>query len=368
MQKYLLVKILLLAFTYKSFAQESLEVNLSKTHYLAYDRNTFTSPRDPFQINFFLKFNHNLSSRWQRFWAFPQLILQTIFIDTDNEVLGYGLGLAPGLEWNKHLLKSRLAFGTKISSGVAYMTKKYDPWTNTSNNAIGTHLNNISHFNLFLSLALNNHNHFFAGYHLTHISNGRTATPNTGLNFYGYNFGIAKTLPKQKTTSGSEIPRTPFLDTLRHFVAELSSGIGFNEHTFKGGPKYNSYYFSLGCGYRFNPFIKSILGLEYEYSQSIFQFYNQDFVPREDAIKLATSTSLSLSQVLRFGWIGVRFQGGAYLPYPDLRPQRHPNWLRISLEAYPRSHKFLKQPFWGIGFKTHKAVAQYIMIYAGYSF
>jgi hypothetical protein len=344
--------------------QSKLDLAISYPNYLAFDRNTFDAPRDPFLLQLFYKAKHKSDSEWLQFWSRPRLTVQSTFIDTDENVLGKGLGFSPGLEWSFLPKGNRLdAFG-RVCSGLIYMSKKYDLNSNTTNNAIGSHINNLTTFNFGIGYDLEVVR-VYAGYQLTHISNGRTSTPNTGLNFYGFNFGITKNIEKSsQSLISTNRPKT--IDSLRHFGVEIGTGLGFNEYTFRDGPKYNSYYAYLGLGYRYNPYLRTIIGLEYEYNESVFQFYNQDFVSRSEAMDYATRTSIALSQVLRFGYIGVRLQGGFYLPYPALRDDAiHPNWLRLSMEVYFRKHKYITQPYIGVGFKTHKAVAQYVMIYGG---
>lgn len=73
--------------------------------------------------------------------------------------------------------------------GLTYNLVPYNPETNKSNDATGAKFAVYFNMNFGGRLQLNREMDFLYGIDFTHFSNGRTATPNFGLNMFGINLG-----------------------------------------------------------------------------------------------------------------------------------------------------------------------------------
>lgn len=164
----------------------------------------------------------------------------------------YGFGVYSGALGNPDLLGSPHAvfgfisfpigkpdkhvFIIEPSAGITYDLKPHDPETNPLNDAIGSRAGVYFDLNVGGVVWLNREMDFTYGFDLSHFSNGRTFTPNYGLNMAGFNVGFRyhfnraqnkidnsfipeKILPSRP----SELPR--LADTLvkRHIVSLYAS-------------------------------------------------------------------------------------------------------------------------------------------------
>jgi hypothetical protein len=76
--------------------------------------------------------------------------------------------------------KSRVLFS--MGAGLAYLSKKFDPFDNYQNLTIGSHLNAAIKFELIFQQKVSNRVYLNSGVSMFHISNGTIKTPNFGLN------------------------------------------------------------------------------------------------------------------------------------------------------------------------------------------
>jgi len=83
----------------------------------------------------------------------------------------------------------RFTFMTDLAIGLSYDFNPYDREDNPANVAIGSRVNLYFNFNALLMYQLSQRLDLTLGYNLIHFSNGRTYTPQTGLNLGGLNLG-----------------------------------------------------------------------------------------------------------------------------------------------------------------------------------
>ncbi|WP_315824548.1 acyloxyacyl hydrolase [Paraflavitalea speifideaquila] len=112
--------------------------------------------------------------------------------------------------------KRRNNFQIEPALGLTYNLKPYNPEHNVINDAIGAKFAVYFALNLGGKYKINREIDLLYGYDITHFSNGRTVTPNLGLNMMGfsvggrYNFNAA-----QRKTDNSIFPTT-LLDARPH--------------------------------------------------------------------------------------------------------------------------------------------------------
>jgi hypothetical protein len=338
-------------------------------------KSTFEAPAYSQLWQSSLNFHLNGSKHWQRYWNRPTIELNMLYMHFGNDdILGKAFGCIPSVRFKLTKVKT-IDINFHVGFGGAYLNKKYDKISNPLNNAIGSHWNNVTQFALSIERQVYKNFHIAVGGHFTHFSNARTASPNRGINTAGLTFGVIQSF-EGKSDKREE---NKFLsDTLeksgdtvilkRRWGGDFLAGYGISEYSFTGGPKYGSYFMNVGLSYSISPFLKIILGGEYEYNQSVYQFYYQDFIPADEAKQKATKIASYLAADLAFGKVVFRAQSGYYLPYPELRENTTPYYIKLNINVYPFPDHWRLRPYLGILLKSHVEIAQYMGLVSGVSF
>jgi hypothetical protein len=106
----------------------------------------------------------------------------------DPQVFGQPNALYGFFGWpvGKH---KRNSFNPELALGLTYGLEPYNPDNNAVNDAIGARTAVYFNLNFGFNYALNREIDLIYGVDFTHFSNGRTFTPNYGLNMFGLNVG-----------------------------------------------------------------------------------------------------------------------------------------------------------------------------------
>ena len=119
------------------------------------------------------------AKEWHSLYNYPDYGGYLLYQNFKNEFLGTTIAL--GAHYNFYFFKRNLQF--KLASGIALASNPYNKETNSKNNAFGSKL--LGNVNLGLSYKKVNIIDKFgleAGILFTHYSNGRTKSPNSGIN------------------------------------------------------------------------------------------------------------------------------------------------------------------------------------------
>ncbi len=371
-RRYLISLCLLFSFWFYTSGQSQYSVGLSYSHskFIRHSKkSTFESPTS----SYFWKthYSHKVSGNegWHRYWKRPTISYNALYFHIgDDRVLGSAYGAFPSMRFDIFAIH-KTNFYFHFGTGLAYLSKKYDKLTNPTNNAIGSHWNNITHLGFGINQPIYKKLSFSLGTHLTHFSNARTSSPNAGINMVGFNFGLVQEVDVKSTkeTINYDI-KTDTTQNRKKWGGELLLGYGISEAADIGGPKYGTYFVNVGGSYALSPYWKIIVGGEYEYNQGVFQFYYQDFIPTDEAKQKATNTAAYLATDLIFGKLAFRVQSGYYLPFPALSEINTPFYFKINFNVYPFPSHWPMKPYVGVLLKSHIEVAQYMGIVSGVSF
>jgi len=149
---------------------------------------------DPFKA-IEVRFGYQLTGRklWQQIQHFPKygfgMHYSDLAQDKSDTVVGnpfslFGFYSAPWVRFGLFTL------ATDMSAGLSYAGLKYDPVTNPYNDVIASYINLYFDFNLNLNMRVTPRMGLNLGYGLTHYSNGRTQSPQKGINNFGWTFGL----------------------------------------------------------------------------------------------------------------------------------------------------------------------------------
>lgn len=145
----------------------------------------------------FVKQTHG-KSEWHSAYNFPDYGAFFLYQNFNNPYIGSNYSV--GALYNFYFLKRNLKL--LLSQGVAMTTNPYDRVENSKNKAFGSKI--LANTNLGLFYKKENIVDRFgleAGILFTHYSNGRTKSPNSGVNTYGVNLGINYNLEATKKNS-----------------------------------------------------------------------------------------------------------------------------------------------------------------------
>ncbi len=309
----------------------------------------------------------NGDKAWERFWKKPRIALNGIYVDFGNEVLGSAFAIVPELHFSLARYK-KLLLNMQFGTGVAYLTKPFDPIDNPNNNAIGSNLNNISSLKFGIEYPCNDRLTTSLSTGLVHLSNGLSSSPNTGLNIYGASLNVnykfkVRNLKDEESIS---IRNNEESATYRKWIVDAQYHYGFTEHSTTGGPKYGVHAISLGAGYRYKEFMTVLAGAEYEYNDRAYTFFKRNFETEEDSRRMAKRSILYIENEFRYGAVFNRFRLGFYVGWPYAKTKS--NYIKVVTGIYLPNIKGYGKPYIGVTLKTHTSIADYLAIMGGISF
>ena len=302
---------------------------------------------------------------WQRAFNYPNYGVGFYTGNIgDATILGnpsglYGFFNAPFLRRKRHHLEAGLALG------FTYDLNLYDSLKNPYNDAIS------SKVSVYFNLAVNGVyriNELFDltyGVDLTHFSNGRTHTPNLGLNMYGLNVGLRyhynpiRRIVQKQIEPGFEPRRRPVFDRsplprVHHYHQfTLYGAFGVVQHP--GRPRISAYYGTasavLDYNYRYSHLGSFAAGLDGFYDGSLGQLYTKyNTVRATDKMQ----AGVHFGHHLHIQRLELVTQIGAYILRRDT--EKGDMYMRVGIR-----YNFGTRAFAQIGLKTLKgATADWI--------
>ena len=189
----LVVFLVQVVFAQKSANTPSFEISFFRGNVLPHTPDLFHLLGHPEGV----LLNYNLQTHggqeWHKAFNYPSFGAYVLYQDFNNRFLGHSW--AAGGYYDFEFFFPRLT--VKTAAGLAYMNQPYDKVTNSKNKAFGSKL--LANINIGLHYRqplFNNKIALTAGLLFTHYSNGRSKSPNSGINTYGLNLGITYMLQK----------------------------------------------------------------------------------------------------------------------------------------------------------------------------
>ena len=189
MRKYYFVFLL---FSIAVFGQENndtnaIEVSLFRGNVIPHTIDLYHLQGHPNGIMVSLLKQTHGKEEWHKAFNYPDYGMYLQYQNYTNDFLGkcYGIGAL----YNFYFLNRHLQL--KVSQGIGYATNPYDKVENSKNRAFGSTL--MANTNIGLSYKkehLIDNLGVQAGFLFTHFSNGRTKTPNSGINTFLVNVGL----------------------------------------------------------------------------------------------------------------------------------------------------------------------------------
>lgn len=290
---------------------------------------------------------------WHHAYGFPELGITILYADLGYpEVLGHAWGAFPHISIPL-FTKGTLSLNLRYGLGLAWLTQYYSEPDNERNIAISNPLNILMNTGLELHCPLSDQLTLRGGFAMTHFSNGKTRTPNKGLNVpalkIALSYAFSDVPPRQAAQDGN-----PETRSLRFYGA-----LGYTRLYPAGGPAYAE--FALSTTYTRQLSQKVALGLG---ADLFWGFSDREVLRRLDQQPLSLAGLLKPGLHFAFEqWFGQTafvLQQGLYLYAANnndgkgynrigFRHQWSDKWLiSLSLKSHLFRADFIE---WGMGYR-----------------
>jgi hypothetical protein len=194
----------------------------------------------------FIKQTHG-KDEWHSAYNFPDYGAYFLYENYNNDFLGKIY--AVGAQYNFYFLNRHLEL--KITQGIGYATNPYDKVENSKNKAFGSALMANTNVGLFYKKEhLIDKLGVQAGFLFTHFSNGRTKSPNSGINSFLVNVGVNYDFSKNNCRKIDTVAiKKNFSEPIKY---NLVLRIGYNESPVIGSGQYPFYHIGFFADKRFN--------------------------------------------------------------------------------------------------------------------
>lgn len=334
-----------------------------------------------------LSFAHRTSPAkgrlWHALWGYPEWSVTAAYTKYGNgNIFGTAVGLLPALHFsiikNKHL-NWQFRFG----AGLNYITKKFDIANNPTNNVIGSHINNYTLIGTSLEWRLGQKWSVLGHFSFSHSSNGRTSSPNLGINLPSAGLGLRFYLwqPTQSTSTPIDVTdsikqayKIPFLKRpLRRWQLGVRFGHGFTSGAVPGGPKFSVWMFAPYLQKRLTAKGQIMVGVESSYYTGIYHYAVFQAAWPAPQWKSAVKVAPYAAYELIFGNMGIVAVTGFYIY--DVFFKRETLFNKLGLQYHaknrlPKTHQPRQKNnlYGGIYLKTHYGNAEMVEIAIGCAF
>lgn len=300
--------------------------------------------------------------QWQRYPAFG---LALAHFHLGERAHGDAWGFLPNL--SVPVLRSgRWLVNFRVGTGLGYVTRPYNYFTNPGENAIGSHWNNYTQFRLGSEYRLNDRWRMQAGVSLNHFSNGASALPNFGINLPS---GFVSLCWAPKGIREADF--APAQGKKRQgprWGGSISGGLALIEYSIFDGPRYPVWTLSGGVLYHLNRVNRLLAGLDYEFNRAAYTFGLRagQFRTETDARRGATRLAVTAADEFLFGALGVQVLAGVYTGEGINQLISNSWYSKLTVRYYlPPLLKGLFRLNAGVSLKAHRTTAEYISVHIG---
>lgn len=290
------------------------------------------------------------AKNWHTAYNFPDYGGYFLYQNFNNKYMGESYAM--GMHYNFYFLNRRLQF--KLAQGFAYVTNPYDKENNSKNKALGTSI--VDNTNIGLSYKRENLLGNFgieAGVLFCHYSNGRTKSPNSGINTYLLSLGVNYDMDGEvKNVPDTLAVKKDFREPIRYNIVFRS---GMNESAVIGSGQHPFYHIGFYADKRIGRKSALQLGSELfltEYFKDYIRFRSNAY-PEEniDPNTDYKRVGLFVGHELFVNRISLETQMGYYVYEP----------YKSDISVYNRvgmKYYITKKVFAGFTIKTHLFLAE----------
>lgn len=279
---------------------------------------------------------------------------------SNPEILGYAAGIYGFIELPVYRT-SQFELMYRLTSGLTYLSKRFNEDDNPQNVAISTRVNYLFHTGFRARYWMNDESAIGAGFGLSHYSNGGTNTPNKGLNQINIMLGFTHYLSgSYNEYSGAKRPivwkpQHEFYLMGVYGWSDISKNTPPNAGTNQTYPTAGA---TLGYNYRYAAHRKLGLSFDVFYNESYNWTYWDGFIAYGLSWQDLTRYGMAINHEFVFNRLSILIAGGVYLKqYEDLGGAMHVKSLewayeRLGFRYYPIENMFLNVSVKAYGFKA----------------
>lgn len=249
------------------FAQDykdtnAIEVNVMSGNVLPHTPDMYHLQSHPDALMLSFSRQTHGTKEWHSAYNFPDYGGYFLYQNFNLPALGESYAL--GMHYNFYFLNRSIQL--KLAQGFAYVTNPYDKYDNSKNKAFGTSILDNTNIgltyqksNIFKGFGLN------AGVMFCHYSNGRTKSPNSGINTYLLNLGVNYDFDGKSQNKDSIVDKKSFRERIKYNIVFRS---GVNESPVINSGQYPFYHIGFYADKRFGRKSALQLGTELFLTQS----------------------------------------------------------------------------------------------------
>lgn len=247
---------------------------------------------------------------WEKLYRYPtQGVGLSYWSLGNNDVFGKAYVLYTFINIPFFKRNEKFSFDYQISCGGAYLPKIFDINENHLNRAIGSHTNIYIHLGIDGRIRLFPRSELVIEAGATHFSNGKTTSPNYGINAGSFSLGFNYLFNNKNTTM--QIPEIPMLG--KPYVQSIIYSAGSKAYDNLYGNKYLVTSVSYNLERIINLRRKVGLGADLSYDGSIREdLASEDGTPEKAFVKLVR-IGLHASYGIRYKQLIMGVQIGYYL-------------------------------------------------------
>lgn len=336
------------------FAQDykdtnAVEVNVMSGNVLPHTPDMYHLQSHPDALMLSFSRQTHGTKEWHSAYNFPDY--GGYFLYQNFNLPALGEAYAIGMHYNFYFLNRNLQL--KLAQGFAYVTNPYDKYDNSKNKAFGTSI--LDNTNIGLSYQKSNIYKGFglnAGVMFCHYSNGRTKSPNSGINTYLLNLGVNYDFDGKSQNKDSIVDKKSFRERIKYNIVFRS---GVNESPVINSGQYPFYHIGFYADKRFGRKSALQLGTELFLTQSFKDYikYKANAYPE---LQLDPNTDykrvgLFVGHELFVNRFSIEAQLGYYIYDP----------FKNEISIYDRvgmKYYISKKVFAGFTIKTHLFLAE----------
>lgn len=276
-------------------------------------------PNAPTSLNFGVEFPSNRQRPWQQYLNDPKVGFGMSYLNLGNDVMGEAIAMYPYI-LIKALQVDYFRISLKLAAGLTAVNGHYKATINQPipNKTFGSCINSYLNAGLELDIPLSRNLSLNGEFGFMHISNGRTAEPNKGVNIL---YGGAGLILDWNHDEGKEKQPVTFPDLPYKWSLNITGAAGAQNADMTDDMKFFISTFHVGGVYSLTNWYGVGLGMDVFYNDAISSFTNRRlFCPEHDYRTLdKIRVGLSLNNEIKFGDLVALVDWGAYF----INPSRH---------------------------------------------
>lgn len=294
---------------------------------------------------------------WEFLYRYPRYGIGYNYNDFRNkEVLGVAHSFFGYIDIPFYYSKTRFSLNYQVGFGLSYFPQRYHYTENPLNFAISSPVNYYVAFDVIGRLKINTTNELKAAIELTHYSNGKTKSPNFGLNNMTFSAAWLHSLVPEYELSTKDYTELPF----KYHILELFVNAGGKRDDKLTDNIYLITSFVADYNYSFSPKYSFGGGLDFFYDATLGitkEDRDEGIANPEDFYQ----AGLHLGLRARYNRLHVVFHAGHYLYATYLKYS--PFYSRVGMRYAITENIILN-----FTLKSHLAIADFLEWGIGYRF